>query len=272
MIEGEQTEQGQNSVEIVELNKEFTLFLLSRTKSRPSPRGFEQATRFSSSVLLRTGILPELLMNINTYAQRSKKLHGFTPFSPSGGYRVSQADFNLESRIKKIRRLRNYKQYGGQEIDFNRNPLYIKVKTDSSALAEAELGTEVLYSLLEDPKLVHLGERLRLQLFFPGGAFEAKGHILNGVEFQDFYPADLGPLAALSAEEIINRGLKPIIEIFDLHEGLDIFVPSNLNILQKIKGKFVLVAEGEEQIPLDSTPEPPIGPRYGGLIRPKNST
>ena len=228
--------------EVVELNQEFTLFAPRRTNSAPS-HNFPEVTRFFSSVSLRTDLLPDLPIGIDTFAQKTNRVYGLTPFSPREGYQISQADFDINRRIQKIRRLRGYTRYGGRQIDFKKAPLYITVEQDDLGLADIGLGKLVGMTLYEDEKVSALGSRLRLNLLFPNHVFESRSSSSRGIRFDDFYPADLDPLASLPYEEIVERGLTSVIEGVELHEGLNLFVPSNPKILEQIRGRFILSEE-----------------------------
>lgn len=251
ITENEPIPEQENQAETVELNQEFILFAPRRTNSEPS-HNIPEITRFFSSVSLRTGLLPDLPINIDTFAQKTNRVYAIVPFSPRLGYRINQADFDINRRIQKIRRWRGYNPYGGRQIDSKKAPLFIVVSQDDIGLVDIGLGKQIGLSVIVDERVSTLASRLRLHLLFPDQTFESKSSDPIGIRFVKFYPADLGPLASLPFTEVLDRGLTSVIEGTELQEGLELFVPSNPKILGQIRGRFVLAEDESQSVPIPS--------------------
>lgn len=175
-------------------------------------KGFFQPFKLSTNEL-NTPI--PLLVNASVNNIYHKGV-AMTPFQPELGYQISQEDFTVAGRWRKTGLL------GRENIDFNQNPL---------SLGVSDYGEETLYIHQRHDypnEVLQVVKRLRLQLDFPRGAYEAKAWLsalLSGIiTFEHFYPLDLGPMPVDNT----------------LYEGLWIMLPSDLAKLQQIIAKFVL--------------------------------
>lgn len=145
------------------------------------------------------------------------KGHVMTPFQPELGYQITQEDFSIGGRWQKTARL------GMENIDFNQNPLSLEINCGN--INEVSLRCPHDYSEVA----LRTIRNLRLQFYFPTSSFEARAWLpalaSGTILFEHFYPLDLGPMP------VDNR----------LYEGLNIFVPSDLDKLQQIAARFVLI-------------------------------
>lgn len=136
------------------------------------------------------------------------------------GYHIDSGDLSVKTRREKIKQLR--KEMG--QLDYTKVPL--------SLVAE---GTENLRGLSKEA--LGILKRLRMIVYFPDSRYEGKPlenpyGLLSPIRFNDFYPLDTGPLPS---------------EVGLMSDSFSIHMPSDINQLQKIKTRFVLVEEQLEK-------------------------
>ena len=158
------------------------------------------------------------------------------PFGPrEDGYHIDNADFEVETRRQKLKRLHEEPQ---EPLEQTKNQLWLFIDSDADELIDLELSKgkhgQGFSSITEFPdKMLDLFRRLRINLKTPEGLFEAMPLLdykkSGAVIFASFYPADLGPLAAYDSALYEN--------------GLMLAVPSDLNKLSQIRAMFVLAEE-----------------------------
>ncbi len=261
------------------LGEEVPLFVTENTGVLQSPaaRDLGVSQVFHSQVELKISDSLIIPIGISAHASRSRVGNSVTPFHPENGYPIDQRDFNLDERMQKRKELGKRLE---ENIDIKKDPLHLAIEASLYRLNDLGINTKHDFASYKfPPEMLALFKRLRVQLVFPGSegtakpgdadyrsgsSFESKiwntSLIIGQISFKDFYPTDTGELAA--KEDTIYR------LSFDPQEGLNLFVPSNLELLKKVKVKFFLTEQKEqlqEPIPEEPTPQEPSA--GGGFIR-----
>jgi hypothetical protein len=160
------------------------------------------------------------------------------PFERYKGYPLDQEDFSLQSRIKKIARLKN-------ELADNVEGLGLVVFAayeDLPLHSKLRLNPESSSTFL-NPEIATLLERVFLTLTFPGGSsFTARAIYTTSrlfLLFRTFFPTDTGPLPIPKAahEELDNVSIE---------EGFRILLPFDVEQVQTIRAKFLLLPGSDE--------------------------
>jgi len=172
-------------------------------------------------------------------------LFGVTPFNPGAGYQITERDTSFQTRKEKVVDLT---QKGGKDIA-DVAPLWLTFYSSGEALERAGIVTkrmrvwdggsqEAPYFTAKTPEYYKFLKSLRIKLSFPSGniyeskpaesAFQPNREILH-LRFAYFYPTETGPLPYLSA---LDTGTLP------RHEGLEIFLPDNVEKLSRIEASI----------------------------------
>lgn len=250
--------------EIVRVNQEFPLFDPKRVESHhlSKPLHGRELDVFDSIIVLETGISPTLVLRVATLYRGADKISAFTPFDPTDGYKVTEADYDPQARAIKIRALRSEQGYTrergyalseGDRIDVDKTPLQLEIEDQNSWYSSFRAHIDHYnYEQLNRRDLDKLVKRLRLRLSFPNGItyegipwireeFDENEYVRTGQKQYEeprlivslFYPSDKGPFPA-SERLLMDPG-----EIG--RSGLMLFLPSDLNLLRQIKAKFVVL-------------------------------
>ncbi len=222
-----------NTIQVVHQGEVFPLLHLAKngTTTRIDDNGFFGG--IASRIRLQTGLFDTL--NISTAAAPYVLQRGsvVTPFERYKGYPLDQEDFLLQSRIKKIARLKN-------ELDENVEGLGLVVFAayeDLPLHSKMRLNPESNSAFL-NPEIATLLERVFLTLTFPGGSsFTARAIYTTSrlfLLFRTFFPTDTGPLPVPKAvpEELDN---------VNIEEGFRILLPFDVEQVQTIRARFLLL-------------------------------
>lgn len=244
----ESSEQENQKERVVRLNEEF-LFFDPNTTRKEFNQGSKVNQFFGSIITLDTeGLLPQFKVDFNAFPSRTDKVNAITPFDPDEGYRISNEDLNLETRIKKLQEM---KAELSQQVDFAKAPLHLEVQ--NSAVSR-DFGKGYLDRF--DSETLRQLSQLRVQVRFPNGLeFEASPDltslILGQLKFKKFYPVDTGPLPAPKddIEQLMTK----------MQEGFGLYVPSDKDKLTQIKAKILLTQEekADEDVEVTKTPDKP---------------
>ena len=179
-------------------------------------------------------------------------LFWITPFDPRAGYQITEGDTSFQTRKEKVVDLI---QKGGKDIA-DVAPLWLTFYSSGEDLERAGIATkrmrvwdggsqEAPYFTAKTPEYYKFLESLRIKLSFPSGkiyesrpdksAFQTNREILH-LRFAYFYPTETGPLPTLSAHD---TGTMP------RHEGLEIFLPDNVEELSKIEASIFESRSGQ---------------------------
>ena len=221
----EERDEHWNTIQVVHQGEVFPLLHLAKngTTTRIDDNGFFGG--IASRIRLQIGLFDTL--NISTAAAPYVLQRGsvVAPFERYKGYPLDQEDFLLQSRIKKIARLKN-------ELTENVEGLGLVVFAAYEDLP--------LHSKLRlNPEIATMLERVFLTLTFPGGSsFTARAIYTTGrlfLLFRTFFPTDTGPLPVPKAvpEEVDNVSIE---------EGFRILLPFDVEQVQTIRARFLLLS------------------------------
>ena len=183
----------------------------------------------TSHIILNLEDNLEIPFDIYAIPSRTNKANAITPFNQQLGYQIDPDDLNIDMRVIKHESLVKK----GDHIDFSKAPNYIEFRN--------------LFSNINVPisqTMLNLFKTIRLYAFFPTSKYESKPNErllktlseLKGLLFNSFYPVDVVPLP---------KGNIPPSLI--LHEGLNLYVPSDPEKLSQIRATFVLAEEQPEK-------------------------
>ncbi len=249
-----ETEQPKPEV-VVKLGEEFNLFQPEhRLEQRRAPMDGRVPIYFSS-VLLEISDKISVPWEIYALASRSFKNSTLTPFHPENGHIIDSGDFDPAIRDKR--------SYDASEIDFQLDPLFINIRSLEDDLNKYGLNIRDRLGFHFSPEMRDFLSRLRVSLSFPAGSsFESRIWPINldigNIRFHEYYPSDFEPLAE---DSLLYK------------QGLSIYIPSDLSLLQQIKAKFYLEEEKDKQLEEESEQPDPYKPtesNSGGLIRSRN--
>jgi len=234
----EERDEHWNTIQVVHQGEVFPLLHLAKngTTTRIDDNGFFGG--IASRIRLQTGLFDTL--NISTAAAPYVLQRGsvVAPFERYKGYPLDQEDFLLQSRINKIARLKN-------ELDENVEGLGLVVfaaHEDLPLHSKMRLNPESNSAFLS-PEIATLLERVFLTLTFPGGSsFTARAIYTTSqlfLLFRTFFPTDTGPLPVPKAvpEELAN---------VNIEEGFRILLPFDVEQVQTIRAKFLLLPGSDE--------------------------
>jgi len=229
----EERDERWNDIEIVHQDEVFPLLLLSRnaTTTRIDDDGLFGGV--ASRIRLQTGLFDTLNISIASAPYVMQKGSVVAPFERSKGYPLDQEDFSLQSRIKKMIRLKNALAESVLGLGLVIFASYDDLPMHSKMRLKPESDATLL-----DPEIASLLERIFLTLTFPGGAsFSARAIYTSGrlfLLFRTFFPTDTGPLP-------VPKTLPEEIHHLSMEEGFRILLPFDIEQVQTIRAKFLLL-------------------------------
>jgi hypothetical protein len=215
--------------EIIRLNQEFQLF----NPSLEMPDVLSGATFIGPiAILEEPGVVPSvpicLLTELAKYYENSPII---TPLNPDNGYKFTNDDLDPKKRFDKIK---------ARRFDFLSN---------AESFFLLEIHTPDGFKE-KNKEITDAWKRIKIQLFFPWGAYE--GRASNGsltedknggeLDIESFYPSDTGPLP-------YDRHYLKVMDPF-LHRGYFLGLPGlpeDREKLWQIKAKFVLERKAPKQ-------------------------
>jgi len=160
------------------------------------------------------------------------------PFERTKGYPLDQDDFSLQSRVKKIARLKDELAESVEGLglvvfaSYDHLPLHSKMR----------LSPESNFTFL-NPEIVSFLERIFLTLTFAGGSsFSARAIYTTGrlfLLFRTFFPTDTGPLP-------VSKTMPEEVNNLSVEEGFRILLPFDIEQVQTIRAKFLLLDSNSE--------------------------
>jgi hypothetical protein len=242
-------ENGGLNPESVHLNQEFPLF--SSCLDILPDLDMEGQLIFHSKVVLTSGVVPNFTVRINTFNVPAGPTHMITPFTPELGYQITDDDLELELRRVKVSTIEGLKST--PRLTQASSSLYVDLYNSWEFAFQglsrwSESGGLVLTSEA-DLFLKNLAFRVKVN----GLAFE--GHSWSGTGYQsikEFFPLDMtGPLPApLTIREQYEEAI---------FEGFHLFLPSDLEKVQSMRGEFVLRKQEPQIITENTDSEIPQG-------------
>jgi hypothetical protein len=229
----EERDEHWNSIQIVHQGEVFPLFQLSKngTTIRIDDDGLFAG--IASRIRLQTGLFDILNISIAVAPYVMKKGSVVAPFERYKGYPLDQEDFLLQTRIKKIARLKNELAENIEGLGLVVFAAYEDLPLHSKLRLNPESNSVFL-----NPEIASLLERIFLTLTFPGGSsFTARAIYTTSrlfLLFRTFFPTDTGPLPVPKAvpEEADNLSIE---------EGFRILLPFDVEQVQTIQAKFLLL-------------------------------
>lgn len=263
-------EKGICKPEIVNLGEEFILFDPTRTHiKRPFHIEHPELTKFITNaaydhdqftlqIQLQIPSMPPIPIDIE--AKIFPKTHhhfGVNPFDHKAKETITAEDFDLEKRIKKWKEAWQKdkdREKRGESGIRPESPLELVLRASMYTLHDIGLTDEVKRPIGQNspltgvtdyvvndvikPKFLKYLEEIYLSLTFPFGTWVSEGKDVRkeGLGFYYFHPSETAPLAC-DPNGSWNEGGA-------LDKGVPLFVPSELNRLSQIKGKFQRLITG----------------------------
>ena len=234
----EERDEHWNSIQIVHQGEVFPLLHLSKngTTTRIDDNGLFGG--IASRIRLQTGLFDTLNISIAAAPYVLQKGAVVAPFEHYKGYPLDQEDFSLQSRIKKIARLKSELVESVEGLGlvvfaaYDDLPLHSKMRLNSDST-----------STFLNPEIAALLERIFLTLIFPGGSsFSARAIYTTGrlfLLFRTFFPTDTGPLP-------VPKNVPEEVENVSIEEGFRILLPFDVEQVQTIRAKFLLLPGSDE--------------------------
>ena len=234
----EEREEHWNSIQIVHQGEVFPLLHLSKngTTTRIDDNGLFGG--IASRIRLQTGLFDTLNISIAAAPYVMQKGAVVAPFERFKGYPLDQEDFSLQSRIKKITRLKSELLESVEGLGlvifaaYDDLPLHSKMRLNSDST-----------STFLNPEIAALLERIFLTLTFPGGSsFSARAIYTTGrlfLLFRTFFPTDTGPLP-------VPKKVPQEVDNVSIEEGFRILLPFDVEQIQTIRAKFLLLSGSDE--------------------------
>ena len=222
-----------NAIQIVQQGETFPLLHLAKngTITRLDDHGFFGG--IASRIRLQTGLFDTLNISIAAAPYVMQRGSVVAPFERCKGYPLDQEDFSVQSRIKKIVRIKS-------ELAGNVEGLGLVVFAayeDLPLHSKMRLNPESNFAFL-NPEIVTLLERIFLTLTFPGGSsFTARAIYTTSrlfLLFRTFFPTDTGPLP-------IPKNVPEDVDNVAIEEGFHILLPFDVEQVQTIRAKFLLL-------------------------------
>ena len=229
----EERDEHWNAIQIVHQGEVFPLLHLSNngTTTRIDDNGLFGG--IASRIRLHTGLFDTLNISIAAAPYVLQKGSVVAPFEQYKGYPLDQDDFSLQSRIKKIARLKSKLAENVEGLGlvvfaaYDDLPLHSKMRLNSDS-----------NSTFLNPEIATLLERLFLTLTFPGGSsFTARAIYTTSrlfLLFRTFVPTDTGPLP-------VPKNMPAEVDNVSIEEGFRILLPFDVEQVQTIRAKFLLL-------------------------------
>jgi hypothetical protein len=229
----EERDEHWNSIQVVHQGEVFPLLHLAKngTTTRIDDNGFFGG--IASRIRLQTGLFDTLNISIAAAPYVLQRGSIIAPFERYKGYPLDQEDFSVQSRIKKVVRLKNELTENVEGLGLVIFAAYEDLPSHSKMRLNPESSSTFL-----NPEIATLLERAFLTLTFPGGSsFSARAIYTTGrlfLLFRTFFPTDTGPLPVPKAvpEELDNVSIE---------EGFRILLPFDVEQVQTIRAKFLLL-------------------------------
>jgi hypothetical protein len=234
----EERDASWNSIQVVHPGAVFSLFhpASNGTTTRYDDKGCFGG--IASRIRLQAGLLDPLNISIAAAPYALQRAAAIAPYDRHKGYPLDQEDLSLQSRQKKIARLKSELAEMVEGLGlvvfaaYEDLPLHSKMRT----LQEND-------SPFLTPEIAALLERIFLTLTFPGGAsFSTRAVCKTNrlfLLFRTFFPSDTGPLP-------VPNSIPAELENLDIEEGFRILLPFDLEQLQTLRAKFLLLHSADE--------------------------
>jgi hypothetical protein len=230
----EEREAHWNAIQVVHPGEVFPLFQLARngTTIRIDDDGLFGG--IASRVRLQTGLLDPLNISIVAAPYALQRAAAIAPFDRHKGYPLDQEDLSLQSRIKKIARMKRELSEIVEGLS-----LVVFAAYDDLPLHSKMRASQVNGSPSLPAEIAALFERVFLTLTFPGGSSFTARAVYNTdrlfLLFRTFFPADTGPLP-------VSDSIPAELDSMSIDEGFRILLPFDGEQVQTIRAKFLLLS------------------------------
>jgi len=234
----EESDEHWNAIQIVHQGEAFPLLQLSTngTTIRIDDNGLFGG--IASRIRLQTGLFDTLNISIAAAPYVMQRGSVVAPFERYKGYPLDQEDFSLQSRIKKIARLKSELAEGVEGLGLVVFASYEDLPLHSRLRLHSESNSASL-----EPEIAALLERIFLTLIFPGGSsFTARAIYTTSrlfLLFRTFFPTDTGPLP-------VPKKVPEEVDNLSIEEGFRILLPFDVEQVQTIRAKFLVLPGSEE--------------------------
>ncbi len=230
----EERDTNWNSIQIVHPGEVFPLLHLAKngTTARIDDNG--SFAGIASRIRLQTRQFDTLNISIAAAPYALQRGAVVAPFERHKGYPLDQEDFSLQSRMKKIARMKNELTEIVEGLGLVVFAAYEDLPLHSKLRVIPENSSAFL-----TPEVTAMLEHLFLTLTFPGGSsFTARaicntGHLF--LLFRTFFPTDMGPLP-------VPNSVPVELESLSIEEGFRILLPFDVERVQTIRAKFLLLS------------------------------
>jgi len=230
----EERDERWNDIQLVHQGEMFPLLLLSRngTTTRIDDNGLFGG--IASRIRLQTGSLDTLNISIAAAPYVLQRGSVVAPFERHQGYPLDQEDFSVQSRIKKLARLKNELAENVEGLGLVVFAAYEDLPLHSKLRLNPESGSTFL-----NPEIAAFLECVYLTLTFPGGSsFTARAIYTTSrlfLLFRTFFPTDTGPLP-------VPKAVPVEVDNLSIEEGFRILLPFDVERVQTLCAKFLLLS------------------------------
>ena len=234
----EESDEHWNAIQIVHQGEAFPLLQLSTngTTIRIDDNGLFGG--IASRIRLQSGLFDTLNISIAAAPYVMQKGSVVAPFERYKGYPLDQEDLLLHSRIKKLARLKSELAENVEGLGLVVFAGYDDLPLHSKLRLNPENNSTIL-----NPEITSLLERVFLTLTFPGGSsFTARAIYTTGrlfLLFRTFFPTDTGPLP-------VPKKIPEEVDNLSIEEGFRILLPFDVEQVQTIRAKFLVLPGSEE--------------------------
>ena len=198
----------------------------------------------AARIRLQSGLLDPLNISIAAVPYALQRAAVLAPFDRLQGYPLDQEDFTLQSRYKKLARMKRELAEIVEGLGlvvfaaYEDLPLHSRIRTfqeNDSGFLPPNVGAQFIA-----PALL---ECIYLTLTFPGGSsFTARASCHTNrlfLLFRTFFPTDTGPLP-------VADSVPAELDFLSIEEGFRLLLPFDAEQVQTIRAKFLLLAGTDE--------------------------
>ena len=230
----EERDRDWNTISIAHPGEVFPLFHLGRngTTIRSDDNGAFGG--IAARIRLQTGLLDPLNISIAAVPYALQRAAVLAPFDRHQGYPLDQEDFTLQSRYKKLARMKGELAEIVEGLGLVVFAAYEDLPLHSRIRTFQENGSGFL-----PPEVAAMLECIYLTLTFPGGSsFTARASNHTNrlfLLFRTFFPTDTGPLP-------VADSVPAELDFLSIEEGFRLLLPFDAEQVQTIRAKFLLLA------------------------------
>lgn len=251
-LHSSEQEQYWRNIQTVQLGEEFLLFDTARNRTQIRYADGGAFGGLKSSICLEAGRLGKLNISISAAPYIKGRYAMVNPFERGQGYPIDADDLSLPSRIVKYHKVK-------RELAESIQGLYLFVFATEDDMALNGRMSALLQenAILPENDMAAQFHHLFLTLKFPTGSsftarafFDTRQRLLL---FRTFFPSDTGPLPDVGSMSSMTKKIPGVNNISNntvepgegRSEGFDLLLPFDLEKLQTIRAKFLLLPSME---------------------------